>query len=254
MPPNGIRAVSKWLVKMDVRHFFESISEKQVYLVFRRLGYGALISFEMSRLCTRVRSSRYHQQTASLTVDREAPSLPYEGHVQGHLPQGAPTSPMLANLAVIELDKILERLARSLGWVYTRYADDIAFSTREISTRGRAIELAKLTERELMRFGLTSNRQKTSVTPPGGRKILLGLLIDRDQPKLTRAFRNNIETHLYALSSPNIGPAAHRERRGFASVIGMRKHIVGLIAFAHQVNKEYARKLYNRFASVDWDR
>jgi RNA-directed DNA polymerase len=38
---------SRWLLKMDVRHFFESISEMQVYRVFRWLGYGALLSFQM---------------------------------------------------------------------------------------------------------------------------------------------------------------------------------------------------------------
>ena len=49
-----LHAGCRWLVKMDVRHFFEFISEAQVYWVFRRLGYAALIAFEMARLCTRL--------------------------------------------------------------------------------------------------------------------------------------------------------------------------------------------------------
>jgi RNA-directed DNA polymerase len=242
----------KWLVKMDVRHFFESISEEQVFGVFRRLGYGALISFEMARLCTRLHSRYYLNPQIGIISDSER-NLPYPTRAQGHLPQGAPTSPMLANLVVIELDKTLDRLARSLGWIYTRYADDIAFSIRELSTRGRAVEISKLAERALGKFGLVANRQKTSITPPGGRKILLGVLIDRDQPKLTRAFRNNVETHLYALNSQKIGPKAHRERRGFASIIGMRRHVEGLIAFAHQIDRDYARELYASFDAVDWN-
>jgi RNA-directed DNA polymerase len=237
---------------MDVRHFFESISEIQVYRVFRRLGYGALIAFEITRLCTRLRSKDYPHRNSYLSLREQ--SLPYRTLEQGHLPQGAPTSPMLANLAVLELDHALEKLARSRRWIYTRYADDIAFSTRDVSTRGRAIEIARLAERELIKFGLTANRQKTSITPPGARKILLGVLIDRETPRLTRSFRNNIETHLYALTNPNIGAEAHRNRRGFASVIGMRRHIAGLIAFAHQVDRDYARDLYAAFVSVDWNR
>ena len=43
----------RWLVKVDVKSFFESISERQVYKVFRALGYPALLSFELTRLCTR---------------------------------------------------------------------------------------------------------------------------------------------------------------------------------------------------------
>ena len=170
----------------------------------------------------------------------------------GHLPQGAPTSPMLANLAMLELDRVLDDLARARGWTYTRYADDLAFSTRGPATRGRSIELTKLAERELVKVGLTANWQKTSIAPPGGRKILLGVLVDRDQPRLTWEFRNNIETHVYALTSPKIGAAAHCQRRGFASVIGMRRHVAGLIAFAHQVDKDYARNLYVAFNAVDW--
>ncbi len=66
--------------------------------------------------------------------------------------------------------------------------------------------------------------------------------------------RNNVETHLYALTHAKIGPERHRQKRKFASLIGMRRHIVGLIAFAHQVDKEYAAKLYAELNAVNWKR
>ena len=112
--------------------------------------------------------------------------------------------------------------------------------------------LATLAERELSAFGLIANRQKTTIVPPGARKILLGVLVDRDEPHLTRAFRNNIETHLYALTHPEIGPMAHRKTRGFASTIGMKRHITGLIAFAHHVDPVYADRLYADFNRIKW--
>lgn len=242
----------RWLLKMDVLNFFESITERQVYAVFRSLGYGALIAFELARLCTRLHTHNF-PPTSKGRHGREG-ILPYTRALQGHLPQGAPTSPMLANLAVMELDARLEALAERLGWIYTRYADDLAFSTAGQSSRGRALSLAALTGRELTSFGLKANRHKTSVMPPGARKILLGVLIDRERPRLSREFRNNLETHLYALDHPKIGASAHRVRRGFASIIGMRKHIAGLIAFAHQVDPSYARPLYSRFDQIDWHR
>jgi len=243
---------AKWLLKMDVRHFFESISERQVYWVFRVLGYGALVSFQMARICTRLPKHR-RVRSAGLS-GRGRPGLPYPRHHEGHLPQGAPTSPMLANLAMRTLDRRLTALAEQGGWTYTRYADDLAFSRRDRSSRATAMHLAKQVERELELAGLVHHRQKMVLAPPGARKVLLGVLVDSERPRLTHAFRNNVETHLFALTSKKIGAAAHRHKRGFSSTIGMRRHIEGLIAFAHQVDPTYAANLYAQFNTVDWSR
>jgi RNA-directed DNA polymerase len=243
---------ARWLLKMDVRHFFESISERRVYWVFRALGYTALLSFQMARLCTRM--NLHDALDPRHSAGRGRTGLPYRQHPQGYLPQGAPTSPMLANLVMRPFDRRVETLARTMGWTYTRYADDLAFSRRDASSRGAAMHLAKVVEYELAQFGLVNHRGKTSVIPPGARKVLLGVLIDSDRPTLTRAFRNNIETHLYALTSPKLGAATHRAKRGFASSIGMRRHIEGLIAFAHQVDRSYGAKLYAQFNEIDWAR
>ena len=121
------------------------------------------------------------------------------------------------SLRVHLLDDRLTALARGQGWTYTRYADDLAFSTQNRVNRGRAAGIARLAERELSVFGLAMNRQKTTIVSPGGRKILLGVLVDRHQPRLTRELRNNIETHLYALTSPKIGPLSHTENARFCS-------------------------------------
>lgn len=241
---------ARWLLKMDVRHFFESIMEDGVYRVFRSLGYGALLSFQMARLCTRQQPERVR----SMPARNRSSKLPYPSQKRGHLPQGAPTSPMLANLVMKTLDGRLTSLAQATGWIYTRYADDLAFSRRDDSTRMTAVRLSRRVARELELVGLIQHREKTRISPPGARKILLGVLVDREKPHLTRAFRANIETHLFALTSRKIGPTVHREKRGFASIIGMRRHIGGLIAFAHQVDPEYAKKLHDQFEAVDWSR
>jgi hypothetical protein len=236
-----------WLVKLDLRNFFEAISERQVYRVFKGLGYGALVSFELARLCTR------RPPLPDIRWKNPASALPHPPGPPGFLPQGAPSSPMLANLAIYQLDDRLQTLADSKGWIYTRYADDLAFSTSAPTIRGQASAIAREANREVRAFGLVCNETKTAIVPPGARKILLGVLVDRFDPKLTRAFRNNIETHLYALSSPKIGAACHLRTRGFSSIIGMRRHIAGLIAFAKQVDGVYAQELYETFNKIDWE-
>jgi RNA-directed DNA polymerase len=243
---------SKWLLKMDVRHFFESISEQQVYRVFRSLGYGALLSFQMARICTRLPDHR--RSTSPRPRGRGDAGLPYRRHESGHLAQGAPTSPMLANLTMRALDRRLSSLAQREGWTDTRYADDLAFSRSDKTSRIIVMHLARRVAHQLELAGLAHHREKTSVAPPGARKVLLGVLVDGDRPRLTHDFRNNVETHLFAITSKKIGPAAHRQKRGFASTIGMRRHIEGLIAFAHQVDPPYAAKLYEQLNTVDWSR
>jgi len=240
-------AGAKWLVKMDVRNFFESISERQVYFVFRRLGYPALLCFQLARICTRLPLQKYSRPLT------ETSDLPYRPWPQGYLPQGAPSSPMLANLAVYSLDLHLSQICKEQGWTYTRYADDLAFSRIDDVRRSSAMHLVKLVEHALSAFGLAVRHPKTKIAPPRARKLMLGVLIDRERPRLTRSFRNNLETHLYALTSEKVGARAHMQKRGFASRIGMQRHVTGLLAFAHQVDRSYAAKQYRLFNAIDWD-
>lgn len=235
-----------WLVKMDVSDFFDSISERAVYRVFRDLGYGALLSFQMARICTRV-----PPEDRSIGPEPYG-LLDYYQSVSGRLPQGAPTSPALANLASGKLDEKLSEVARKFGWTYTRYADDLAFSTTWSSSRKEARRLVAIVKTVLQGEGLTSNDAKTLIAPPGARRLVLGLQVDGPEPRLTKAFRANLETHLYALTAAHLGPDAHRQARGFASIVGMRRHIGGLLAFAHHVDEAYGQTQYARWNSIIW--
>ncbi|MCA9057271.1 MAG: RNA-directed DNA polymerase, partial [Planctomycetaceae bacterium] len=51
----------------------------------------------------------------------------------GHLPQGAPTSPRLSNLVNAGMDAVLQRIAAERGGTYTRYADDLTMSFNSLS-------------------------------------------------------------------------------------------------------------------------
>ena len=237
----------RWLVKVDIRGFFDGIGERRCYSVFRSLGYGALLSFELARICTRgpnLGDPAYRT--------RDGSGRPYPRGREGHLPQGAPTSPALANIAVSIMDTRLSALAAARAWNYTRYADDLAFSTQRESTKAAANRIVALAKSEINRLGLEPNETKTVIATPGTRRVVLGLLVDGATPRLPRAFRDNLDTHLHALTKHSIGPERHRASRGFASLIGMRRHIGGLLAFAHHVEPEYAAACYSRFNIVSW--
>jgi hypothetical protein len=99
------------VVKTDLKDFFPTVHYRRVAGLFVQLGYGEEVACAL----------------AALTTYRP---LLEDGRVMwpGVLPQGAPTSPALANLACRRLDVRLTRLAAKYGATYTRYADDLTFS------------------------------------------------------------------------------------------------------------------------------
>jgi len=241
---------ARWLLKFDIHDFFESIPEKRVYAVFRDCGYQALVAFELARLCTRVhseyaaipqawRSNRFHGPPE---IDA------YSDKRIGHLPQGAPTSPMLSNLVSKPMDKVLADVARSAGLIYTRYSDDIVFSTGEDLARHEVRNLINDVTRVFGAFGHVLHRKKITIAPPGARKLVLGLLVDGNAIRLSREYRDRLETHVRGIE--RFGLAEHAASRNFASIWGMVRHIRGLAAHAMAVDRPYAEALDARLTAA----
>ena len=237
---------SRWLVKLDIASFFESISERQVYHVFRLLGYQPLISFEMARICTRIpwRWRREQARWVKRSYHDYAISS-YDVRKIGYLPQGAATSPMLSNLVMKTMDDDISRHAINSGLRYSRYADDLTFSTpADTFDRTQCRQLIAGVSKILLRGGFHLRGQKTVVSPPGARKMVLGLLVDKERPRLSRVFRRRVEQEVYGLE---FGPAAHAAKRGFQSVFLLQRYLEGLLIFASHVDSGFANPLWAKF-------
>ncbi|WP_416899415.1 MAG: reverse transcriptase family protein [Minwuia sp.] len=252
---------AKWLVKIDVREFFESITEIDAYRVFLQRGYQPLVSLELARLCTRLRL-KHRSSTAWLPARRRVEWRwkrtkggidNCDQRLLGVLPQGAPTSPMLANLAAWRLDETVQEISDTFGVRYTRYADDLTFSSpRKEFGRARCIQLIGRIYQALGERGLAPNTAKTVLAPPGSRKMVLGLLVDGARPRLSKAFRNKLRMHLHFITRPDVGPARHAEQRGFTSIEGLRQHLLGLTAFATQIDPAYGAECQKKLRSAPW--
>jgi RNA-directed DNA polymerase len=241
---------AQWLIKFDVRDFFTSISEIQVYRVFRSLNYAPLISFELSRICTFAPEMSPRYELGRWRNWQQSNIEYYDHKGIGYLPQGAPTSPMLSNLVMKDLDETLTVIGNNHGLFYTRYADDLTFSTRNKTySRTQAKVLRHQVQNCLLSVGLRLKATKTSITPPGCRKVVLGLLVDGGVPALPREFRSLLRQHLHYLK---VDVAQHARKRQFDSISGMRRHIRGLIDFANMVDGNYAAPLLQQFNEIDW--
>lgn len=243
---------ARWLIKIDVRQFFESISERQVFRAFKGLGFCKLLALELTRICTRQVPSR----TKCLLRRWQPKAGIYkfynsEMNTIGHLPQGAPTSPMLSNLCMEDLDAELAEYADRRSLAVTRYADDIVFSTSDGSFRRTdAIAVMNDTRSRLQRFGLILNAVKSMIVPPGARKIVLGLLVDREAPRLPRDFKSTLDAHLYGLEKH--GAEEHARFRRFDSVYGMRRYLAGLISFSRAIEKDFGDVALARLNNIAW--
>lgn len=157
---------------------------------------------------------------------------------------------MLSNLIMRGFDEKMTELAKVCGFIYTRYADDIALSTRLQSSRAACESLIAAVYKLIGRFGLAPNLSKTKLASPNARKMLLGLLVDGPFPQLPKDFRKELRQHIHYIKK--FGANEHALRRDFNSVSGMRNHLLGLAYFARQIDPVYGSAAIAELKSIDW--
>jgi len=126
--PHVGRAV---VVRMDLQDFFPSVSRAHVTALLRRVGYPRRVAAAIAGLCTAPTPDTVLAAHPRQGTDLTRRFLANQRLRDPHLPQGAPTSPALSNLAAWRLDRRLAGLAAAFGATMTRYADDLAFAGDE---------------------------------------------------------------------------------------------------------------------------
>jgi retron-type reverse transcriptase len=204
------------VIKMDLQDFFPSIHFHRVRGLFQLLGYDWGVASTLASLCI------YRPVLADGTV-----AWP------GVVPQGAPTSPAIANLVCRRLDARLSALAAKAGALYTRYADDLTFSfVQEPATLGRFLWwVDQICQQE----GFAENVRKRRVLRTGHQQRVTGIVVNsalsvprRDRRRF-RAILTNIRK--YGLESEA------RDRRDF------KGYLRGFAAYVKMVQPELGSRL-----------
>lgn len=184
------------VIAFDLRDFFNSIGIARVRALWRTLGYAEGVAEALARLATTRTPLAVRER---LLEDGSLDFLGAKRLASRHLPQGAPTSPALANLCAFGLDLRLEGLAWRFGAHYSRYADDIVFSgPPELAARGRALQA--WVEAIVQAEGFTLHPAKTRRMPAHRRQQVTGIVVN-ERPNLAREAYDRLRAQLHACAA-----------------------------------------------------
>lgn len=155
---------NKLFLKIDLKDFYSSIKRPRIVWAFRALGYAENVSFLLASLCCKEQC----------------------------LPQGAPTSPVLSNIISYHLDVRLSNLSKKLGIVYSRYADDMAFSGDNFTPH-----IIRYIEKIINAEGFEINHKKTIFQIGEGKRILTGISIAEDVIKIPREYKRKLRQEVH---------------------------------------------------------
>ena len=229
------------ILNIDLSNFFESINERQVYGLFKSIGYAPNLAVEFAKICT---SSISDYRFRNLS-DEEKPFFEdFHKAKEALLIQGAPTSPGISNIICRKLDVRLSKLSNKLGVSYSRYADDITFSGTDEKLPNVNI-LKKIIEDE----GFKINWDKVGRYKTGQRQIVTGLLVDK-KVRVPKKFKKDIYRHLYFCKK--YGAFSHFQR--ISPNKGYRKEwIIGKILFIHAIEPNEAKKMMEIVKQINWE-
>ncbi len=201
------------IVNLDLKDFFPSITENRIRGVLRSLGVDYRVSEIVARVCC----------------------------CNGCLPQGAPTSPVLSNMICYRLDTVLLQIAKGARAIYTRYADDITFSTYQppaglfeggVPPSGRFSPdalAAKLTE-AISSNGFAINPDKAHYADRHARRMVTGLKIN-ELINVDRRYVRNLRAALHSVEMLGVAEAQARFESKYGGSTNLANHLSGKISW-----------------------
>jgi len=159
------------ILNIDLKDFFPTITAKQVYNVFKAIGYNKLIATVFTKICT----------------------------FKERLPQGSPCSPMLANLTAWNLDLRIQGFVGKRGIKYTRYADDLSFSGLNPINVVKIIPMIKIISDD---ENFVINHKKTRIASSARAKKVTGLVVNEDSVGIGKQKYKELRAKIHHLTLP----------------------------------------------------
>jgi hypothetical protein len=172
----------------------------------RRKGYNGIVSGTLANLCT----------------------------YDGYLPQGGICSPALSNLVCMSIDKRLIGLCDKRDITYTRYADDMTFSSNDKTLLKK---IYPIIEKIIQGEGFILNKNKTRFLSPKSRKMITGVNINTKEVKANGKLKRKVRAIIH--KSIMTGNYEQNDK------------IIGLIAFINSIEGNYRSKIIKYINSFE---
>ena len=196
---------AQYLVKTDLKDFFHQINKDDIKRIFSKapFNWDSDASGFLSKITT----------------------------YNGRLPMGSPTSPILSNFQTIKLDHSLSRFASGKELIFTRFADDLSFSSKgKIS-----INLLRNIKENIGAQGFKLNKEKTRLLGPDDEKIITGLAIGGKDVYLSAGFIRTLREEFKRYLSVVEGAYSFGKERS-KWIKKYKRKIEGMIEFAITVD------------------
>ncbi len=204
--------MNKYILCLDIKDFFNTIKIKQVQNIFKK-KFNDDLSFHLAKLCT----------------------------YNGYLPQGAPTSPMISNIVFKFLDDQIVKLSNNKNINYSRYADDLTFSS---NNSDRLTSIKKSIERLIEKNGFELNIKKTRIMKGRNRKLVTGIILNSGRMTTGRKRKKDVRAMIFNY-------IAKKDES-----INIKK-LMGTINFIKDIEPdyidkmiEYKRKIQNKWSTI----
>ncbi|MGO2117321.1 MAG: reverse transcriptase family protein [Fusobacterium sp.] len=201
------------VLTIDIKDYFPSILEGKIISFFKDLGYTPEVSVVLGKLCC----------------------------LNGSLPQGAPTSPLLSNLVTSQIDHRLIGYCLKNKIRYTRYADDLTFSG-DFNVK----DIIKIAKKVLLENGFKINIEKIRNRKQHQRQEVTGITVNK-KLQASLKMRHLLRQEIYYIEK--FGLESHLSRKGIENPNYIYK-LIGIANFILFINpkdnktEEIKKRLY----------
>lgn len=207
----------KYILTVDIEDFFPSIKLEQVIQILKGIGYSKSAAARLAIICC------FEEQ----------------------LPQGAPSSPYLANLICRNMDNELLQISQKYGLTYTRYADDMTFSA-DVDLHF----LLPIIKETIEKYGFSINSDKTRIYKENERKLITGLLVKEDGLRIPKKFKRRLKQEIHYCKK--FGVSTHLENINSEKTVNFKEYLYGKAYYIKMVEPELGKYFLKQLDDIQW--